>query len=589
MDYEQRIRELCDFVYENKADTATRLVLDTISRHKPGLEAAAALLPPGGAVRRPGNCDSFLITYGNSIQGQADTTCLPYLDQFLDAQAKGIFSFVHILPFFPWSSDDGFSVIDYSAVDPAVGSWQDVARLSAHSKLAFDLVLNHASSQGAWFKEFLAGNPAYDNWFITRPDGYDWSKVVRPRTHPLFSPYSKKDGSTVQVWTTFSADQVDLNFENPQVLAAMLDIFLDYIEKGARIIRLDAIAYLWKEDGHSCLHHPKTHAIVKLFRAVVDLLAADCLILTETNVPHADNIAYFGNGSDEAHMVYNFALPPLVLHSFVSGKATELSIWAAKLAAPGSGSFLNFLASHDGIGVTPVAGLVEAAAFEASLAELQRRGGLISYKATSAGNIPYELNISWFDAVSDPALPAETRVAAHLASYAIASVLDGLPAVYIHSLLGSPNWTEGPKLRGYNRAINRRQLQSEEIAEKLADPVSVMAQTLSGFKRLFRARTAQAALNASSGSRIIDLAPSVFALLRGAKDNSLLCLTNVSAVPVSVQLKATQGIKQVGAPIWPLLDETAPATPEFMGKVGETTKLLLPAYAVCWLPCTQTS
>ncbi len=490
------------------------------------LEAAGAFRSQS-SPRRLDERDVFLITYGNTLGGGKGETPLAALRRFLRERLSGAVSYVHILPFFPYSSDDGFSVLDYRAVNPELGGWQDIRAIGQDFKPAFDLVINHSSSRGKWFQGFLRGDSGFEGWFLTRPEGYDASRVVRPRTHPLLTPFTRADGSRVYVWTTFSADQVDLDFSNPAVLAEMLDIFLGYVEKGARIIRMDAIAYLWKEDGHACLHHPKTHALVKLFRAVTDALGLDVLILTETNVPQEENLSYFGAG-DEAEMVYNFSLPPLTLHAFTSGDAGCLSKWARETQAPPGCTFLNFLASHDGIGLTPAYGLVDEDSFRKTLDSALNRGCLISYKSTPAGPVPYELNASWFDAISDPALPEELRIKAHLASHALAASLEGMPAVYLHSFLGTGNWTEGPKLKGYNRAINRRSLNSEDVEKELENPSSRASRTLAGMKALYTCRGREPNLSPGVSSRVISGEGPVFAVLRGDGKQCLLCVVNVS-------------------------------------------------------------
>ena len=161
-------------------------------------------------------------------------------------------------------------------------------------RLAFDLVVNHVSAQSAWFQRFLAGVPPYTGYFLVLDPATDLSGVVRPRATPVLTPFRTADGER-HVWTTFSEDQIDLNFQQPPGPAG--DDRRAAVLRGARgaqIIRLDAIAYLWKVPGTSCIHLPQTHAVVKLLRAILDLTAPAVQLLTETNVPHAENISYFG-------------------------------------------------------------------------------------------------------------------------------------------------------------------------------------------------------------------------------------------------------------------------------------------------------
>jgi len=481
------------------------------------------------------NRDALLICYGDmlsSVAGQkTGETALARLGRFLSVWNRGSFSFLHLLPFHPYSSDDGFSVIDYREVDPRLGGWDDIEELGRNFKMAFDFVINHGSVHSEWFRKFLAAEERYRGWYLSRPDNYDWSKVFRPRTHPLFTAFTKNDGSKVNVWTTFSEDQADYDFSRVEVLLEFIRVFLEYCRRGGRMLRLDAIAYLWKEDGTPCLHHPKTHAFVRLLRAIIDYLGLPVLILTETNVPHRDNISYFGGSSDEAHLVYNFALPPLVLHAAISGNADPLRKWAAGLPALPSGKyFLNFLASHDGVGLGPAKGLVDDSEFNQTLEEAKKRGALVSMKSTPAGPIPYELNCSWADMVAPTSLGStETQARAFLATYAVAMALPGLPAVYFHSWTGSRAWKEGPRLLGHNRAINREKPAIDIVEKELADSGSFRSLVLGGFQKLLEFRAAHAAFSPEVPCKVLESQAGVFALYRGPRDGGgVLCVQNFS-------------------------------------------------------------
>ncbi len=537
-----RLDELLGFLYGKRAAEAVRLVARAIERSLPSLEAIreSSAMREGSACREGGSFserDALLISYGDMIAapGRAEgppegspsggEPALARLGGFIDRRLPGAFSYLHILPFYPYSSDDGFSVKDYRRVDPALGSWDDIEALGRGRRLAFDLVLNHASAQGDWFRDFKAGKAPYDRFFVTRPLDYDSGSVLRPRTHPLVTPVALGSGTTAGVWTTFSADQVDLDFSEPAVLAEFVDIVLFYARMGARLLRLDAIAYLWKRDGTSCAHLPETHAVVKALRAVVEGLGLGVVLLTETNVPHEENMSYFGDG-DEAGMVYNFSLPPLTLYAFATGDAGPLASWARCLRVPEGGTMLNFLASHDGIGVTPARGLVPD--FSPAIEAVEARGGLVSMKATPEGPVPYELNVSWADAVSEPGAPPWEKAAALVASYAVAATMDGVPAVYFHSVVGSTNWLEGPRRLGYNRAINRERPRLDELEAALDDPHSLRARAMSGMAALLRARAERPAFSPEAPRRALDVHGSVFAVERGRGDEAVIAFVNCS-------------------------------------------------------------
>jgi sucrose phosphorylase len=452
---------------------------------------------------------------------------------------------VHILPFFPYSSDDGFSVIDYSAVDPNLGSWSHVERLGRTFRLMFDAVINHISAQSDWFQGFLAGNAEFADHFIVVDEGTDLSQVVRPRALPLLTRVEAARGDLL-VWTTFSADQIDLNFASLEVLLKVVEVLLLYVEKGAQLIRLDAIAYLWKEIGTTCIHLDGAHRVVKLFRAVLDDVAPDVILITETNVPHEENISYFGDGSDEAQMVYQFPLPPLVLHAFLAGDASRLSSWADGLSVPSNAcAFFNFLASHDGVGVRPVEGILSPAEVAELVDRMLRHGGHVSRKTNADGTESvYELNISYFDALSDPGSsePIQTQVDRFLASQAIMLSLAGVPGIYFHSLFGSRNDYDGVKRTGRYRSINREKLERSELEAALAEPQSLRRQVFKRYRHLIAVRTAHEAFHPNGAQRVLSTNPRLFALVRtapGGKE-SVLCIHNVSGAHQKLPIDPVQ-------------------------------------------------
>ena len=498
--------------------------------------------------------DVILITYGDQVTERGQPP-LQTLAEVLEQHIEGAITGVHILPFFPYSSDDGFSVIDYTAVNPDFGAWADVERLGRHFRLMFDAVINHVSAQSYWFQEFLKGNPEFADYFIVVEEGTDLSQVVRPRALPLLTrvqmasggqppPRGGDRGGARLVWTTFSADQIDPDYANPDVLFEIIKVLLLYVEKGADLIRLDAIAYLWKKIGTTCIHLEETHRVVKLFRAILDVVAPHVIIVTETNVPHEENVSYFGDGTDEAQMVYQFSLPPLVFHAFLSGDATYLSEWAAGLSSPsGSATFFNFLASHDGIGVRPVEGILSPAEVQSLVERVKAHGGFVSYKTNADGSQSvYELNISYFDALSDPdgPEPLDLQARRFLASQAIMLSLAGVPGIYVHSLFGSRSDPAGVEQTGRYRSINRAKFRRDELERELADLSSLRHQVFYPYLHLIRTRAAHPAFHPNGPQQVLSVHPALFVLLRTTPDGdtSLLCIHNVSnaEIPFSASL-----------------------------------------------------
>jgi glucosylglycerate phosphorylase len=524
--------------------------------------------------------DALLITYPDQLREDGSAP-LRTLVAFCEERLAGIVSGIHILPFYPWSSDDGFSVKDYFAVVPDYGTWEDIAAFRKQFDLMFDAVFNHMSAKGDWFQRFLRDEPEFRDFFVTVQGNPDLSHVVRPRALPLLTEFETAHGPE-KVWTTFSADQVDVNVKNPQVLLALLDALLFYVAHGARFFRLDAIAYLWKEIGTTCLHLPPTHTIIQLMRAVLDEVAPHVQLITETNVPHADNISYFGDGTDEAQLVYNFALPPLVLHALLRGDATHLARWAIALKAPSDcTTFFNFLASHDGIGLNPARGILPAEEIDFLVERCQAHGGFINYKHNADGSkSPYEMNIVYFDAVNDPAAgeTLETQVNRFMVAQAIMLSLAGVPGIYFHSLFGSRNDREAALQTGINRRINRRKLTRSELEADLAEKRGLRTCVFGRYRVLLKARRSHAAFNPHAAQKIFEGDKRVFGVLRTATGGGdwVLCLHNVTHARVTVAI-ATGAVASASA--WREMLSERPCS---LGANG-TIRVTLRPYEVNWL------
>lgn len=489
--------------------------------------------------------DALLITYGDTfLSGEAQPLAAlkDFASRHLDERLSGI----HVLPFFPYSSDYGFSVVDYLRVDPELGSWEDVGALGSRFRLMFDFVLNHVSAESEWFQAFLRGEPPYDEFFIVEDPATDLSAVRRPRTSPLLTRYETA-GGVKWVWTTFSADQVDLNYRNPRLLLRMAEVMVEYVARGADLLRLDAVGYLWKEVGTSCLHLPQTHEVIKLLREVLDQVAPHVAIVTETNVPHEENVTYFGDGHDEAQMVYQFPLAPLVLDALARGDASHLAGWAQDLRVPSEQTaFFNFLASHDGVGVLPARGILSDEEIAGLVARVRAHGGDVSYRTNpDGGESVYELNTTFFDALNDPrdaAEPWSLKLNRFLCSQAIMLALAGVPGIYVHSMFGSHNDLEGFARSRWKRDLNHERLAIGELETRLGDPASRAAQVFSRYARLLEARRGQPALHPGAPQRVLEAGRSVFGLKRGPRDGqTLVALHNLTPEVQTVSLPGLSG------------------------------------------------
>jgi glucosylglycerate phosphorylase len=487
--------------------------------------------------------DVMLITYGDSIKKDGEKP-LQTLHHFLKKYAKNQITNVHLLPMFPYSSDDGFSVIDYEKINPELGDWNDIKSLSKDHGLMFDAVINHISKSSKWFQGYLNGDELYKNYFIECDPKLDYSDVVRPRALPLYYPFQTYNGLKY-IWATFSDDQVDLNYENPEVLLNMLDILINYAIKGARFIRFDAVGFMWKKIGTTSIHLNETHFLVQIMRYVIDKTVPGTMIVSETNVPHKENIIYFGDGTNEAHMVYQFPLPPLTLFSLISGSASKLKLWAMSLQntkLTSTTTYFNFLASHDGIGMRPVEDILNHEEKQMIVDHVILNGGKISYKNNKDGSTTaYELNINYQDAVSKVGDDQKMRISKFMASQVILLSMVGVPGIYIHSLLGSRNDYDGLETSGINRRINREKLDFDFLIKELKDTNSTRHIIFNKYLDLIDIRRKHIAFSPFAKQEVIDFDDRIFSILRYKEklDQKILVLVNVSQDIVNIKQEHT--------------------------------------------------
>jgi len=553
---------------EDIAVKAIKSITDLINKYKQTIDSKEYHLSQR---------DIILITYGDQVSKNSEAT-LQTLNEFMDKHLKGVVNSIHILPFYPYSSDDGFSVVDYSEVDPHMGSWREVEQLSADYRIMVDGVINHISQFSQWFKAYLAGNKYYDDFFIELDPTTDLSKVVRPRASPLLHEYLDDNGKIHNIWTTFSKDQVDLNYKSYKVLCSVLDAMFYYIEKGATLIRLDAIAFIWKEIGTQCVHLPQTHELIQLMRDVIHEVAPEVIIITETNVPHHENISYFGSGDDEAQMVYNFALPPLLLNSIIHSNTKKLTSWAETLILPSNKvCFFNFTASHDGIGLRPIKGLLSEKEINDIVQNVQNNGGLVSYRTEEDGSkTPYELNCSYIDALSNPKEDQLMRIKRMLVTQATVLAMPGVPGIYFHSIVGSQNYKDGVKHSGINRTINREKHNIDWLEKELSTLGSLAKTIFDSYKRMISIRINEEAFNPFGEFNFLTLDERVFAIdkFNIEKTTRILALNNYSNEKVTITLP-----KEIKLPLCDVLSSS------FCDESTEKNQLtiILEPYQIMWL------
>ena len=476
--------------------------------------------------------DIFLITYGDSIVS-AKNKKLKTLKNFVDEFIKPYFNNIHILPFFPFSSDDGFSIIDYKRVRDDLGGWEDISLLSQDYRVMADIVINHASRQSEYFEEFIKGSDAYKDFFISLDNDEGFENVVRPRSSDLFQEMDISNKKKY-LWCTFGHDQIDLNFKNPEVLLFFIELIYLYLKNGVKVFRLDAVAFLWKEKGTNCLNLPQTHEVVKLIRTLLDNYNQNTLLITETNLPNLENLSYFGNG-DEANAIYNFTLPPLLIWTLLMGDSTALRKWSMSMPpAKENTTYFNFIASHDGIGLRPTENILTNQERDTLIDIVKEFGGVISNRKKPDGTeTVYELNIALLDAMKGTFKGIDhMQVERFIACHAIMLSLEGIPAFYIHSVLGTTNDYELMKKNSQNRSINRKSWDSNEIKKRLLDEKSINNQVYKSIINLIKIRKNQPAFHPNAIQFTFNLGKNFFGIWRQSLDKkqSIFSVTNVTNI-----------------------------------------------------------
>ena len=514
-----------------------------------GLTEASKIVQPTAHHNSWDETDTVLITYGDSLE-QHDEKPLKTLHRFLKEHCQDVINSVHILPFFPYSSDDGFSVMDYSVVNESLGDWSDVEKIASDFRLMADLVINHCSSRSVWFNNFVKGQGPGHDFFMTASPLDDLSKVVRPRTSPLLRETQTEKGLK-HVWCTFSHDQVDFDFRNPAVLKTFISIIRLYLDKGIRIFRLDAVAFLWKLVGSPSINLEQTHEVVRLIRTLVEHTVDDAVIITETNIPNRENLTYFGN-ANEAHAIYNFSLPPLLVNSLVTGNCQHLKSWMMSMPPAQNGTtYFNFIASHDGIGLRPAEGLLSEKELNQLLNTMQSFGGRVSWRTSDSGEQKaYEINIALFDALQGTSKgPDKWAMERFICAHTIMLGLEGIPGIYIHSLLATGNDYEKLKNTSHNRSINRHRWRYSTLQKHLQDEQSQHSRALKKILNLIKLRAANPAFHPNATQFTLQLGDQVFGFWRQSIDRrqSIFCINNISDQSQSIRLS---DINLIGTDCW---------------------------------------
>ncbi len=483
---------------------------------------------------------SVVICYGDSLIESNTKSLIQVFQKFYKKKLSKYFNTVHYLPFYPSSSDSGFAVKDHYKIDQKLGNWSDINNFAKKNHVMADIVINHASARGLWFKNFLKKKSPGKNYFLIVNKKFNSKKVVRPRDHNLLKKIDIFENDDY-LWRTFSPDQIDLNFKNPSVLLRFIKIMINLINHGVTIFRLDAVAYLWKQDGTSCINLKQTHEIIKLLRLISSLLNVSTIIVTETNLPEKENISYFGK-NDEANWIYNFSLPPLLIYSFLFENSTYLHSWSKKLPSTKVGNnYLNFIASHDGIGMRPVEGILKTNSIKHLFKRLKKNGAQFSYrKVLNKSKKVYEANITIFNALqkSDNDPSGKFFFERYISAHAIMISFEGVPAIYFNSLFGTSNDKAKYIISGNKRDVNRYRWNNTNLLSKLKNNNSKQYRYFNNITKLLEIRKKQKAFHPNAYKFIINLGSKFYCLKRVSLDKkqTIICITNMTSKTISTKL-----------------------------------------------------
>jgi sucrose phosphorylase len=340
---------------------------------------------------------------------------------------------------------------------------------------------------------------------------------------------------------------------------------------------MDAVAFLWKKVSTRCLNLEETHEMVRLLRTLIEFSQPDAVVITETNIPNRENLAYFGN-ANEAHCVYNFSLPPLLVNTLITGSCRHLKNWMMSMPPAQQGTaYFNFIASHDGIGLRPIEGLLSEQELNAMISALQGFGGRVSMRALDNGqNKPYEINIALFDALQGTTKgPDRWAIARFVCAHGIMFALEGIPGLYIHSLLGTRNDYEKLKHTNHNRSINRHRWDYGDLTQQLKEDTNDHSNVFNALSELLKIRKQQLAFHPNATQFTLHLGDALFGFWRQSIDRSqsIFCIYNISDQPQVLNLSEINLID---------LDEWFDLiTGDHIKSISES--MLMAPYQMCWI------
>ena len=411
-----------------------------------------------------------LITYADRITGQN----IGALTTLLNGPLKGVFGGVHLLPFYNPidGSDAGFDPIDHSEVDSRIGTWEDIQVLGKDLDLMADLIVNHVSAQSFQFQDVLAKGKQSEFWdlFLTKDDVFpngmseaEQKAIYRPRPGSCFTPMQCGDGQTYDFWTTFTDNQIDINVKVEAGVAYLNNVLTKFSANNVNIIRLDAAGYAIKQAGTNCFMLDETFGYLDNLSKQANDLGMETIAEIHSHYQTQVEVA------KRVNMVYDFALPPLILHSLFNNDVDALLKWLQ--ISPRN--CLTVLDTHDGIGIIDAGpmgdkpGLLNAQQIDNLVETMHANSNNQSRQATgaAASNVDlYQVNCTYYNALG-------AKDFDYLLSRAIQFFAPGVPQVYYGGLFACENDMELLTNTNVGRDINRPYLDANIIDKSLNKPV----------------------------------------------------------------------------------------------------------------------
>lgn len=477
------------------------------------------------------NSEAFLFAAPNVLQGNAAKPLENLLD-FVQGNCKGMFSTLHVLPFCTNAKPNSTAVVNFTVAEPRLGDFTDFTKKKYDFKFMADVELNHISIKSAWLHSYLDDEEGFENLFMPVWQDFDYTSVYSDGHQPYFEQQQKiHHGRPMLLLSTQGEGVVDLNYADYRTFIRVLDVILFYAVKKFDAIRFLDADYIWKDPSFDWEGHLKGHCLLKIIRLVMDIVNPDIALAVANPRKRGTAFSYLGSGRDEMQFIYNEALPALLVHAVLNGNSRRLSRWVLSLETGSTfTSLLNATASYDEIDVKPLEGILPKASIESLARSALENGGQVEYYQREDGiKAPEKLHVGYMDILRKKGDTDDLLIKRFMATQAIQAILPGIPAVYLHALVGSVNYIDADISEMPRWVLStHKSLNINELVDELNNPKSMRAHVFNLYSQMLRIRNQQPAFNPRAGFEVAVIDPSVFTLRRYALKQTIWTFTNTS-------------------------------------------------------------